>query len=207
MLDLVFTIFIAIFVCLGSTYMATSIPVIVAAVYFVQRYYLRTSKQLRLLDLEAKAPVYSHFSETLEGISTIRAFGWEEYFQETALAGLDKSQKPAYLMFCIQRWLNLVLGLTSGAMGVVVIALALLIPSSSDPGLLGIALTSVLQFTSGIGAAGEMWTELETAFTSVTRTRKFEQDTPNEDIDGGQEPKADWPCGDIEFSDMGVTFE
>lgn len=36
---------------------------------------------MRLLDLEAKSPLYSHFIESLSGLVTIRAFGWGENFQ------------------------------------------------------------------------------------------------------------------------------
>jgi len=36
---------------------------------------------MRLLDLEAKSPLYSHFIESLSGLVTIRAFGWGETFK------------------------------------------------------------------------------------------------------------------------------
>lgn len=40
-----------------SPYIAISYPFLVVLLYFVQRFYLRTSRQLRLLDLEAKSPL------------------------------------------------------------------------------------------------------------------------------------------------------
>ncbi len=40
---------------------------------------------MRLLDLEAKSPLYSHFIESLSGLVTIRAFGWDENFQVDSL--------------------------------------------------------------------------------------------------------------------------
>jgi ATP-binding cassette subfamily C (CFTR/MRP) protein 1 len=46
----------------------------------LQKYYLRTSRQMRLLDLEAKSPLYSHFLESLTGLVEIRAFGWRDNF-------------------------------------------------------------------------------------------------------------------------------
>jgi len=84
----------------------------------LQKFYLRTSRQMRLLDLEAKSPLYSHFIETLSGLTTIRAFGWTEIFREQNLALLDTSQKPYYLLFCIQRWLGLVHDLLVTALAV-----------------------------------------------------------------------------------------
>lgn len=36
---------------------------------------------MRILDLEAKSPLYSHFIESLSGLVTIRAFGWGGNFE------------------------------------------------------------------------------------------------------------------------------
>jgi len=85
----------------GSSYMAIAIPFIVLAFYALQKVYLLTSRQLRFLDLEARSPVYTHFLECLEGLSTIRAFGWSLAAQEMEIERLDVSQKPYYLLYCL----------------------------------------------------------------------------------------------------------
>lgn len=86
-------------------------PFIVLAVYCIQNFYLRTSKKLRLFDLEAKAPLYAHFTDALSGLSTIRAFGWESRLRAEHNRLLDLSQRPYYLMYCIQRKQQMILGL------------------------------------------------------------------------------------------------
>lgn len=53
-------------------------PALLAALYILQKFYLQTSRQLRLLELEAKSPLYSHFSETLLGLATVRAFARQQ---------------------------------------------------------------------------------------------------------------------------------
>lgn len=130
-------------ISLGSSYMAITIPFIFIVLYFLQFFYLRTSRQIRFLDLETKSPVYSHFLETLEGLVTIRAFGWQEQSKAISIARLDASQTPYYLMFCIQRWLNLVLDLIVGAVAVLVIALAVSIRTSTTSSRLGLSLNNV----------------------------------------------------------------
>lgn len=53
----------------GSPYMAATVPFLIAAVYVLQKVYLRTSQQLRVLELETRGPLYANFLETLDGVS------------------------------------------------------------------------------------------------------------------------------------------
>lgn len=99
----------AILIAIGAKYVGVILPLIIVAIYLLQKIYLKTSRQLRLLDLESKSPLYSHFTETLSGLTTIRAFGWQTQSAAKNRRLLDISQKPYYLLYCIQRWLNLVL--------------------------------------------------------------------------------------------------
>lgn len=87
----------------ASVYLLAAFPLLALVVYAVQRVYLRTSKRIRHLDLEAKAPLYAQFSDTLSGLATIRAFGWQAGFKTENDRLLDNSQKPFYLLFCVQR--------------------------------------------------------------------------------------------------------
>lgn len=96
-------------------------PVSFVLVYFLQQFYLKTSRKILHLDLEAKSPLYTHFTETLSGIATIRAFGWQGALLEENLGLLDFSQKPYYLLFFIQRWLTLVMGLLVAGISVVLV--------------------------------------------------------------------------------------
>lgn len=48
--------------------------------YFVGRYYLKTSRELRRLEALNRSPVFSHFSDTLEGLVTIRNHDMEKTF-------------------------------------------------------------------------------------------------------------------------------
>lgn len=68
-----------------------------------QKFYVRTSRQIRLFDLEAKSPLFTQFLDLLQGLSTVRAFAWGPRFIERYLDLLDASQRPFYLLFCIQR--------------------------------------------------------------------------------------------------------
>jgi ATP-binding cassette, subfamily C (CFTR/MRP), member 1 len=195
-----------ILICLGSTYIAATIPVTVAVLYWIQRYYLRTSRQMRLLDLEWKSPLYQQFTETLEGLETIRAFGWERFFDLELLKRLDTSQKPYYLLYLIQRWLNFVLDSLVACLAILLVALATCVPNSSSGGAIGVALSSVLSFNTSLKGLIMTWTQLETSLGSVARTQSFEKYTPSEKQEENLEPKREWPEGRVEISNMKVVY-
>ncbi len=157
--------------------MALTAPILIFAVYLLQKYYLRTSRQLRFLDLELKSPLYTHFTETLEGLSTIRAFGWQGHFIAESIKRLDASQSPYYLLYCIQRWLTLVLQLLVGAMVVIVVALATSLVNTTSPGRLGVSLSSVVTFNGSLAALMMFWTSLETSLGAISRLKTFEEGT------------------------------
>ncbi|KAH1516225.1 hypothetical protein KXX18_007884, partial [Aspergillus fumigatus] len=60
--------------CAVSSYAALTATFFILALWVLQRFYLHTSRQVRLRDIEAKAPLYSHLLETIDGLATIRAF-------------------------------------------------------------------------------------------------------------------------------------
>ena len=151
-----------------------------AAVYYLQKFYLRTSRQIRYLDLEAKSPLDTHILETLGGLTTIRAFGWEQSFQDKNIELLDLSQRPFYLLYCIQRWLNLVLDLFVGALAVVLVAMATLIPGATSAGAVGVALINILGFNQQLAQLISSWTSLETSLGTIARLKNLEKDTPTE---------------------------
>lgn len=69
--------------------MAITVAPCLVVLYYIQKFYLRKSRHLRFLDLEAKSPLYAHFVETLEGLATIRSFGWQSAVTDGCLHRLD----------------------------------------------------------------------------------------------------------------------
>ena len=191
-----------------SGYFVITTPFLGIVLFVLQNVYLRTSRQLRYMEIEAKAPVYSYFVETLDGISTIRAFGWQKLSSSINIKRVDASQKPYYQLLCIQRWLSLVLDLIVATIAVIVTTLAINLRSSVDPGLLGIALNNILSFSRILTLLIDAWTNLETSLGAVVRIKDFQAQTapeaqPGEDI----EPLANWPeKGSIEFQQVTASY-
>jgi ABC-type multidrug transport system fused ATPase/permease subunit len=195
-------------ISMGSSYLAVTIPFTVSALYLIQKFYLRTSRQLRLLDLEARSPMYQHFTETVEGLATIRALHQQASSEEEAIKRLDFSQKPYYLMQCIQRWLTLILDLTISVLAVALVTMAFCIPNSSDPRSIGVALSTLLGFNMSLQQVITYWTQAETSIGSIARIKSFSEDTPNENSNSS--PSAlnrPWPHGgEIDVRELKVVY-
>jgi len=174
----------------------------------LQKYYLRTSRQVRLLDLEAKSPLYSHFIESLSGLVTVRAFQWSDAFVENHLVLLDNSQKPYYLLWCIQRWLALILDLMVTVLAVILMVLIVKLRNSVGSGYVGLALLNVISFSQSLAWIIRQWTSLETSIGAVSRLKNFTRTTPDENLPGENQLVPDgWPSsGAIEFKNLSPSY-
>ncbi|KAF2456054.1 P-loop containing nucleoside triphosphate hydrolase protein [Lineolata rhizophorae] len=181
---------------------AAIMPILGAIAWMIQRIYLRTSRQVRLMDIEAKAPLCTHFLETLEGLSTIRTFGWLDSYKRQNTELLNRSQVPYYLLFSIQNWLKLVLELMIAGVAIVVVGSATALRSSIDPGYLGLALVNIMDLGIEMRQLVTAWTDLETSLGAIVRIRRFVLTTPPEEDPGipKAEPPASWPSsGSVEY--------
>ncbi|KXG47709.1 ABC transporter, transmembrane domain, type 1 [Penicillium griseofulvum] len=160
----------------GSNYMAIVIPFCILAVWMIQTFYLRTSRQIRLIDLEAKSPLYTHFLETTEGLTTVRAFNWQRQFADRNTDLLDTSHKPFYIMYSIQQWLRVVLDLLVAGIATVLVALAVFVTKQSTSGAVGVALVNLLSFNSTLTLLITNWTQLETSLGALARLKRFAND-------------------------------
>ncbi|CAG7826040.1 unnamed protein product, partial [Allacma fusca] len=82
----------------------------VTVVYIcIQRFYAATSRQLRRLGSISRSPVFTHFGETLAGLSTIRAFKVQRQFLKELERKLDMDLVTTFLFICTNRWIAFIL--------------------------------------------------------------------------------------------------
>lgn len=192
----------------GAKYSAVMIPVMLVILFVVQLIYLRTSRQMRYLDLEAKTPLYTRITETADGLEHIRSFGWETKVFEKTLVLLDQSQKPFYYLLSIQRWLVLVLDLNVTAIGTMLVFIAVMWPTTASQPSLGLALIGTLGYSHAVTYLTNQWTTLETSLGAVARLRTFVKYTPTErDASDAIEQAPDFPRqGNVQFSNISARY-
>ncbi|KAH8663507.1 ABC transporter [Tricladium varicosporioides] len=188
--------------------MVIVLPFCILVVYIVQKIYLQTSRQLRFIEIESRSAVYSSFLETVDGSATIRALGLQKDLENHNLGQLESSQRPFYLLLCLQRWLNLVLDLVIAGIAVGVIALAVVLHGTSTGGQIGVALNLIIVASTTLLRLVESWTSLEISLGAISRIKSVVNDTPNEDRAGENFlPDTVWPsAGRVELRNVTVSY-
>lgn len=177
----------------GASYMSIALPFVFVALFFVQRYYLRTSRQVRHLDLEMRAPLYTYFQETATGLTHIQAFRWEKENIQRGYSILEESQKPFYVLLAIQQWLGLILSLLTATLGVILIATALFVRYSSSEASVGLSFVSLLTLSYVLEQTVLAWAVLETSCGALARLSTYNENTPQERKESRTPVPVNWP--------------
>ena len=200
----------AIMIAIATPFVAIGYPILILVVTTIARVYLRTSRQLRLLELENKSPLYTQFRDTVRGIASVRAFGWVAPYIARNHKYLDDSQRPIYFLGLTQVWLALVMNLIVAVVAVSTTAFATQVSSfSSRAGLVGAGLVSLMQFGNLLNGSVQSWILLETSLGAVKRLKDFGEKTGTEDKVGEDlRPAESWPeKGEIVLEGVDASYE
>ncbi|EGX95536.1 ATP-binding cassette transporter, putative [Cordyceps militaris CM01] len=203
-------------IAVASAQALVTLPAIAGVLYMVQSFYLRTSKQLRILELEAKAILHSLVADVAAGAgpSTLRAHGWQPHLRRSFMQNLDVSQEPIYLLFCVQRWLQLVLNLVVMGLVVLVAGIAVALRGKVSIGAVGVAFLNATTLGETLTQLVLAYTSLETSLGAIARTAIFSAATPSEDNSedngdrAGGEPSSWWPTdGSVRLHNLWARYQ
>ncbi|OAA63022.1 Vacuolar multidrug resistance efflux pump [Cordyceps fumosorosea ARSEF 2679] len=192
----------------GASYMFAILPLLVAALYYLQIFYFKTARQLRKLDSEAKTPLFKRFEETADGIMYMRAFRWLKADTRISFGLLNISQRAFYYLFYFQQWLVMVLGLFTSSIAACLVLLVLFFPGSTSEAAVGLSFLALFQFSWTLERLFEVRTLLETPIGSLERLRSFLRYTPQETERNAQPAPEGWPWrGEIELENVTAKYE
>jgi len=191
---------------LNTTYVLVPFVPVVASFFFLQNYYVSTSVQLKRLDAVSRSPVYSHFSESLDGISTIRAFNAEQRMMATNKSRLDKSSQIYLLFMSSNRWLSLRLELLGGLMILFAALNCVLLRHSLTSAAVGVAMAYALQISTQLNSLVRFSTEFENSMSSVERVLEYGR-LPTEAPRKAAQPPPQWPQnGAIQIQNVVMSY-
>ncbi|XP_025902601.1 canalicular multispecific organic anion transporter 2 isoform X1 [Nothoprocta perdicaria] len=204
-----FTSLSTMIVIIASTPLFAVVIVPLAILYFfVQRFYVATSRQLKRLESVSRSPIYSHFSETITGASVIRAYGREKAFVGISDLKVDENQKSYYPGIVSNRWLGIRVEFVGNCVVLFAALFAVIGKNSLNAGLVGLSVSYALQVTMSLNWMVRMTSELETNIVAVERIKEYsETETEAPWVIEDKRPPADWPSkGELEFVDYSVRY-
>lgn len=176
--------------------------------HWIQQHYRLTSRELKRLSSTSLSPLYTHFNETLQGLSSIRAFRAVSRFKHDNELYLESSQKTIFSSFAAGQWLALRLQFIGVALlaGVCLMAVLQHQFDVADPGLIGLAITYALSVTTLLSGVVNVFTETEREMISVERIKQYLDNVPVENKNGDSPPYA-WPTqAVIEFKNVVLKY-
>ncbi|CAF0716997.1 unnamed protein product [Brachionus calyciflorus] len=140
---------------------------------FIQRYYVSSARQLARLDSSTKSPIFSFFSETLAGVSTIRAFGSQNQFIKRMEKNVDENTVYIYTANCAERWLILRLDFIANLIAALASLFAVFSRNSLSPGLVGLSISLAITVSQALNFFVKMGAEFEANITAVERVKEY----------------------------------
>ncbi|GAA6102451.1 ATP-binding cassette sub-family C member 10 isoform X1 [Tachysurus ichikawai] len=177
--------------------------------YQTQKFYRHSSRELKRLCSLTLSPVYSHFSETLSGLVTVRASGHTARFEEENERRLDQNQRCVFISNAATQWLDIrlqMIGVTI-VTGISIIAVIQHQIRSVDPGLVGLALSYALSITNLLSGLIFSYAQTEMQLVSVERTEEYSTCIPLEPQQDKDTVSASWPeRGRVEFNSAVLAY-
>lgn len=165
-------------------------------------------RQLKRLESASKSPIFSHFSETLTGVSTIRAYRVQNRFVKIMQSRIDENLVYYYPNNVSNRWLALRLELIGNLITVFSALFAVLSKNTISAGIAGLSISYSLNVSQTLNWLVRMSAEFETNITSAERIEEY-CNTPHEKEWHIKEtkPAAEWPkTGEIVIENYSLKY-
>ncbi|CAD8100453.1 unnamed protein product [Paramecium primaurelia] len=188
---------------------ATTKLIIIPLLFFfylsikIQRIYMKASRELQRLELISKSPILSYFVESLQGLSTIRAFQKSLLFLSNFSQKLDRNRQIIFISNHASCWFNQILGFLSLIVNMFAIIYCILF--SDNAPFAGLILTYVSNLDINTQQMIDTLGLIENNMISFERCLDFTK-VPQEKQNQNQPPQ-NWPIyGKIEFKDLSVRY-
>ncbi|EDV26556.1 uncharacterized protein TRIADDRAFT_50060 [Trichoplax adhaerens] len=199
---------ILVVVSASTPYFLTVILPLFLLYYFIQRFYIATSRQLRRLESVSRSPIYSFFTESLQGMSVLRAYNSQNRFVKECDTKIDENQMAYYLYISSNRWLSIRLEFIGNLVVLFASLLVVLGRETLPTGIVGLSITYALQMTDELNWMVRQSSDLETNIVAVERVKEYSEITKEASWYVDEENlSSDWPShGDITFNNFKVRY-
>mmetsp|Transcript_8755 Transcript_8755/g.17931 ORF Transcript_8755/g.17931 Transcript_8755/m.17931 type:complete len:617 (+) Transcript_8755:380-2230(+) len=176
---------------------------------WVQRIYRNSARELKRFDSSTQSPIFNFFAESVNGLSSVRAFRCEERLLKELTHRVDTNTRFWTKNNFVNRWLGLRLDIV-GAILIGCTAFSCVVAIKyrwlTDAGLVGLVLTYTQTLTGLLNWGVRNFSEAEMGMVAVERTRSLTA-CPQEDTVKPLAVPSKWPQeGHILLKDVSVRY-
>ncbi|XP_065055747.1 multidrug resistance-associated protein 1-like [Rhopilema esculentum] len=204
-----FTIVSVIFTISYSTPLFVIALVPLTVIYIAtQRFYVASSRQLKRIESVKRSPIYNHFFESINGVSTIRAQQQQQRFIEESEFRIDDNQAAYAPSMYSNRWLAVRLEFVGNTLILFSALFAVIAKENITAGIAGLSISYSMQITQTLNWFVRMSSKLETDIVAVERVKEYtEIPTEAARIKPDNRPQTAWPeNGAIHVTDYCVRY-
>ncbi|TPX74314.1 hypothetical protein CcCBS67573_g04418 [Chytriomyces confervae] len=188
-----------------------STPFLGFTFWFLRRRYVTASRQIKREEAITRSPIYATIPATLEGLSTVRAFGAESRFVENLVKLQNDNTRLAMLYLAVGKWLGMRLDLVSSLFSVLVVFTAVgisRVPSLQiSSATVGLVLTYSLNLVGVMQWAFRQSAETENLMTAAERVIEYTKIPPERQPPSPMTPPSNWPSnGEIVVRDLTLNY-
>jgi len=194
--------------CMTIPYLVPIIILLLIAFLYLRSYYLVTARKVKRIEGISRSPMFAHFSETLEGLVTIRATGAVDLVVKEFYECQDLQSDGWFLFLITSKWFGLRLDLIV----VIFVVIAIYAPivaaefSSINPTLAGLSFVYALQLCIFFQWCVRQSAQVESYMTSAERVMEYCNIAQEPDVSVSRIP-SDWPqSGKLEASKASFAY-
>lgn len=174
----------------------------------IQSKYRNSSRDIKRLSSNALSPLYAHFTETLQGLTTIRAMRASTRFQQDFAVKLEESIRAQVTASAASCWLAVRLQLLGAAIvGGAGVLTAMTSAHTSAPGMVGLAISYALSISGLLGGVLNAFSETEQEMIAVERVAQYLKLPEEPNVEGTSDAPFSWPHqGVIKFKNVFMSY-
>ncbi|KAL5236138.1 hypothetical protein ACI65C_003548 [Semiaphis heraclei] len=183
--------------------------IIVIIFYKFRVFYLLTSRSVKRLEGVTRSPVFSHFNASLQGLTTIRAYGAEQILSNEFDNHQDLHSSAWYIFICSSRAFGLWLDIVCFIYISMVTFSFLTFGNTTYGGNVGLAITQAISLAGMFQWGMRQSAELENQMTSVERVLEYTNSPQEDALESSPEkkPPKEWPMnGQITFKNFYLRY-
>ncbi|PVU91527.1 hypothetical protein BB559_004083 [Furculomyces boomerangus] len=199
-----------IFVCMANIYLLITVPIVSGAFIWLRNIYMSTSRQVKRIESVTRSPVYATLSETLDGITTVRAFSAHKQVLDSFIESQNENSRAYFAFLGAARWLGIRLDFATSVFIAAAAFSMIAVRSKINPGLVALSMSYVLTLVGMVQWCVRQSIEVEIIFISVERNFAYTKLTPEESseiLDHTSPVPKEWPQnGQINVENLNLKY-